>query len=174
MGSVFRPEVLSITKTVVTHAGPMLFLKLEGSPVSLHWADFYARGPSHWQHSEIHTVPWDVQDTQDPVPQRRAGVKESRLDPRLCPKQTRKSAFILYMFSLSCSWYSAPRWWDQAMYKAKVVLSTPWGETMILRMLAKGTKPAALCAPQAATVSNIFTQNSEIGFYYSFTTLENF
>jgi hypothetical protein len=32
-------------------------------------------------------------------------------------------------------------------------------------MLTKGTKPAALRAPQAATVSNIFTQNSlKLGF----------
>lgn len=96
---------------------------------------------------------------------RAAQLWRSRLDWRLCSKQTKKPPFIFHTFSLGFSKGSAPRWWEEATWKAEWVLSTPWG-----RRSLSGCWPRELCQLpcvllKAATVPDIFTQNSlKLGF----------
>lgn len=89
----------------------------------------------------------------------------SRLDWWLCSKQTTKPPFILHIFSLGFSKGSAPRWWEQAMWKAERVLSTPWGRRSFSGCWPREPSQLPCALLKAATVSDIFTQNSlKLGF----------
>lgn len=80
-------------------------------------------------------------------------------------QKNKTTPFILHIFSLGFSKGSAPRWWEQALWKAERVLSTPWGKPSFSGCWPWEPSQLPCALLKAATVSDIFTQNSlKLGF----------
>lgn len=87
----------------------------------------------------------------------------------------KKPTFILYMFSLGFRKYSVPRWGEQTdNVKGQDGAFHSLGDNHSQDAHQGNKASCPVCSSSSNCFRHIYPKLFEIGFYYSFTTLENF